>query len=137
MCDAVPEPDEPAFNLDWDVPGAETTRTVYRQNCDEGVTVELWKMEGSAHVPRFKRNSDPPAENLFGNLAIEWLLSHRKQGTSTCRSDIDSNGHVSIEDLLAVLQAWGSQDDSADVDQDGIVGTTDLTTLLSAWGPCP
>ncbi len=136
-CDPFPEQDGSTFNLDWAVPGAETSRTVYRQNCEEGATVELWKMEGSEHVPNFRRNSDPPGENLFGNQTIEWLLSHRKQSNSTCRGDVDSNGRVSIQDLLAVLKAWGTTDYSTDVDQDGIVGAADLITIISAWGDCP
>lgn len=136
-CDAYPDPDGPAFNLDWAVPGPETVRTVYRQNCDEGVTVELWQMEGSEHVPTFRRNSDPPTENLFGNQTLEWLLTHRKQSTITCRSDTDSNGRVGIEDLLVILKAWGNQNNTADIDRDGIVGISDLVTLINAWGPCP
>ena len=136
-CDPFPEQDESTFNLDWAVPGSETSRTIYRQNCDEGVTVELWRMDGSEHVPNFNRNSDPPIENLFGNQTIEWLLTHRKQSNSTCRSDTNSDGRVSIEDLLAVLKAWGTTDYSTDVDQDGIVGAADLITLISAWGDCP
>ena len=56
-----------AFNLDWNVGGNETTSTIYQQDCDDGVTVELWSMAGSEHVPNFRRGSDPPADNLFAN----------------------------------------------------------------------
>ena len=136
-CDVIPKVDGSPFNLDWSVPGAETTSTTYEQNCDGGVTVELWRMEGSQHVPLFRRNNDPPTENLFGNQALEWLLAHRKQHNTICPCDTDSNGLVGIEDLMALLGAWGSNESSSDFDLNGTVDVSDLSTLLDAWGPCP
>ncbi len=51
--------------------------------------------------------------------------------------DVDSDGFVTVHDLLAVLEAWSSDDPDADVDGDGIVGMDDLTAVINAWGPCP
>ena len=42
-----------------------------------------------------------------------------------------------VHDLLAVLEAWSSDDPDADVDGDGIVGRDDLEAVIAAWGPCP
>ena len=136
-CDAISEDGGPAFNLDWNVPGNETTSTVYQQNCDDGATVELWTMEGSEHVPNFYRNNDPPEENLFATHAIDWLLAHRKRANNECIGDINIDGIVSIHDLISVLAAWGSNDTPADIDLDGTVGVLDLSTLINFWGPCP
>ena len=136
-CDAMPMDGGPAFNLDWSVGGNETTSTIYQQACDDGVTVELWEMDGSEHVPNFRRGSDPPSDNLFANRVIDWMLSHRKPGNVLCPGDVDTSGGVNVDDLLLVLARWGSDDASADVDQNGIVGIEDLLQLIEAWGNCP
>lgn len=136
-CAFTSEDGGPAFNLDWNVSGNETTSTIYRQDCDEGVTVELWRMEGSEHVPNFRRNSDPPLDNLFANMAIDWLLAHRKPGINPCPGDVDIDGEVNIEDLLPLLGDWGGTDTASDINLDGTVNVLDLLALISAWGPCP
>lgn len=49
------------------------------------------------------------------------------------------DGVVSINDLLAVLGAWGPCPPPcpADLDGSGAVGVPDLLALLFNWGPCP
>lgn len=135
-CDFVPVNGGPAFNLDWNVGGNETTSTIYQQGCDDGVTVELWSMAGSEHVPNFRRGSDPPADNLFANNAIDWLLAHRKPGNLQCVGDVTTDGVINIKDLLSVLSAWGSDDAAADIDHDGTVNVADLLAVIQAWGDC-
>lgn len=57
-----------------------------------------------------------------------------------CFEDIDSDGVVSISDLLALLPAFGCDVDCSaeDVDRDGVVGVTDLMLILSRFGEsCP
>lgn len=136
-CDPVPVDGGPAFNLDWSVGGNETTSTIYQQACDDGVTVELWEMAGSEHVPNFRRGSDPVTANLFANRVLDWMLDHRKPGNVLCPGDVNTSGSVDIEDLLLVLARWGSNDASADVDLSGTVGVGDLLQLVEAWGNCP
>tara|TARA_Y100000589_G_C27164747_1_gene634278 strand:+ start:364 stop:1440 length:1077 start_codon:yes stop_codon:yes gene_type:complete len=136
-CDFIPQDGGPAFNLDWSVGGNETTSTIYEQNCEEGVTVELWEMAGSEHVPNFRRNSDAPSENLFANLAIDWMLAHPKPRLVQCSSDVDGNKVVDVNDLLSLLGSWGSDKPESDIDDNGIVNTVDLLTLIDNWGPCP
>ena len=126
-----------ALNLDWSVGGNETTSTIYKQNCDDDVTVELWTMTGSEHVPNFRRNSDPLESNLFANTALDWLLAHRKPGNLQCAGDVDGSTRVDIQDLLVVLQAWGSDDAAADTNLDGIVNVIDLLAVAESWGDCP
>ena len=50
--------------------------------------------------------------------------------------DVDGDGFVSVYDLLAVLEAWGTSDPDADIDGDGLVGWDDLMAVIYAWGPC-
>ena len=49
--------------------------------------------------------------------------------------DIDGNGTVDVDDLLALLAAWGpcDKDCPEDLDGDGTVNVDDLLTLLAAW----
>jgi hypothetical protein len=47
--------------------------------------------------------------------------------------DIDGDGDVDTDDLLAMLAAWGTNDPAADVNGDGIVNVDDLMILLSNY----
>ena len=53
-----------------------------------------------------------------------------------CPGDLDGNHSVGIDDLLLVLQAWGTNDEIADVTDDGMVDVSDLLVVISAWGAC-
>lgn len=54
-----------------------------------------------------------------------------------CVGDVDDDGTVGLQDLLALLAAWGPCPGcAADLDDDGMVSANDLLVLLSAWGPC-
>ena len=52
--------------------------------------------------------------------------------------DIDGDGNVGTNDILASLGDWGPDCDGcpADVDGDGDVDVDDLLTVVSAFGPC-
>ena len=50
---------------------------------------------------------------------------------------IDDDGEVGVDEILAVITAWDTNDADADVNDDGIVDVSDLLAILSAWGPCP
>jgi hypothetical protein len=55
-----------------------------------------------------------------------------------CSADLDGNGSVDIDDLLAFISAWGPCTSAcpADFDGNGEVAIDDLLILISAWGPC-
>ena len=49
--------------------------------------------------------------------------------------DIDGDGDVDTQDLLALLAAWGPCEGCPeDIDGNGVVNTADLLTLLANWG---
>ena len=49
--------------------------------------------------------------------------------------DIDEDGDVDTQDLLALLAAWGECEGCPeDIDGNGVVNTADLLTLLGNWG---
>ncbi len=66
-------------------------------------------------------------------LTIEFL--------EPCPFDLTGDGDVGVDDLLALLGAFGSCGGGgacpADFDGDGTVGVSDLLALLGALGPCP
>ncbi len=57
-----------------------------------------------------------------------------------CGGDINEDGGVDVDDLLALIGNWGPCDDPgncpSDLDDSGSVDVDDLLMLLSAWGPC-
>jgi hypothetical protein len=59
---------------------------------------------------------------------------------SCCPGDIDGNGEVGVDDLLALIGAWGVCSDPAncpaDLNGSGAVDVDDLLSLLSAFGGC-
>jgi parallel beta-helix repeat protein len=77
-------------------------------------------------------NNDP--DQISGN----WTDNGGNTVSGECPicADVDGDGFVAVHDLLAVLEAWSSDDPDADVDGDGIVGMDDLTAVIDAWGPC-
>lgn len=48
--------------------------------------------------------------------------------------DLDADGLVGSDDLLALLAAWGTVHSSSDLDGDGLVGVVDLLLMIAAWG---
>ena len=53
-----------------------------------------------------------------------------------CPADLDGDARVGVDDLLAVLSAWGSMNHSIDVDGDMLVGVEELLHVVGAWGDC-
>ncbi|MDP7086335.1 MAG: S8 family serine peptidase [Phycisphaerales bacterium] len=55
-----------------------------------------------------------------------------------CQGDVDGDGSVGTNDLLAVIAAWGACSGCpADINDDGWVGTDDILGVIAAWGSCP
>ena len=55
-----------------------------------------------------------------------------------CAADVSGDGTVDVNDLLAVIAAWGPcKNCSEDVDDSGSVDVNDLLTVIASWGPCP
>ena len=50
--------------------------------------------------------------------------------------DINGDGYVNVNDLLSIIDHWGTNDETADINFDGIVNITDLLIVISNWGPC-
>ena len=73
-------------------------------------------------------------EDSDGNMIAEFQFVI--EYTQTCLADLDSDGVVGVDDLLAVLAAF-QQNDGGDCDGDGDTDVDDLLLLISTWGSCP
>ncbi len=56
------------------------------------------------------------------------------QTTPPCPEDVNADGLVGVDDILALIAGWGTSE--PDVNGDGVVTTDDLLAVLGAWGPC-
>ncbi len=55
-----------------------------------------------------------------------------------CLGDVDGNGAVDVNDVLAMVSAWNTANYDADLDGDGLVDADDVLILLSQYGEtCP
>ena len=52
-----------------------------------------------------------------------------------CTGDLDGDGVVDVDDMLAMLGDWGLSG-ASDIDGSGIVNIDDLMLLFARWGPC-
>jgi hypothetical protein len=70
------------------------------------------------------------------------FVVHYPPPPPSCPADCDFNGHVNIDDLFAIIAAWGPCPPPpticwADINHDGFVGIDDLFAVIQSWGPCP
>ena len=58
--------------------------------------------------------------------------------TITCIEDINTDGSVSVEDLLSLIGAWGTDGNGADIAAPyDMINVTDLLAIVAAFGNCP
>ena len=82
---------------------------------------------------------DDPAttDTGVGSAPIVDMGAYEFQVDSDCPADVDGDGVVDINDLFAILAAWGDCDDCPeDVNGDGTVDINDVFEVLACWGPC-
>jgi probable HAF family extracellular repeat protein len=61
-----------------------------------------------------------------------WVARIRRGGAG-CRVDLDGDGQVSIQDLLAYLAAYAAGDQRTDVNGDGLITVQDFLAFLAAY----
>jgi hypothetical protein len=89
-----------------------------------------------AGAPRFVDDPATPDGGSGGPPVVDMGVFELQ--VASCHGDVDGSGDVDLDDLLAVLAAWGPCPGcAADLDDDGVVGLDDLLAVLAAWGPCP
>jgi hypothetical protein len=53
-----------------------------------------------------------------------------------CPGDRNNNGVVDVDDLLIVINTWGTADPAGDATGNGIVDVDDLLVVINDWGTC-
>lgn len=66
-----------------------------------------------------------------------WSDNGGNEWCPVCEDDINADGVVGIDDLLAVISAWGSCVCIEDINGDTVVDVTDLLLVIQDWGTCP
>ena len=128
-CSSVEE-NGPPIDLDGSIPGAETSRVILADGCDQQGSAELWRIDGGSHGPSFNGN--------FARELVAWLLEHgRSTDESPCSADVNGDAVVDGGDLSLLLAKWGTAAEEYDLDEDGVVGGGDLSLVLATWGVCP
>ena len=56
---------------------------------------------------------------------------------ASCAGDVNGDGGVDVDDLVAVILAWGTVSCDGDANDDGSINVDDLITVIINWGPCP
>ena len=65
-----------------------------------------------------------------------WMDCFEAEATDPAtEGDVDGDGDADVDDILALLAAWGTNDAAADLNGDGVVDVNDLLLLLAALSP--
>ncbi|UCD75903.1 MAG: hypothetical protein JSV91_03085 [Phycisphaerales bacterium] len=85
-------------------------------------------LEAGNYVLELRRQDD---YNTDWDVAVTWLLPEPSCGYA----DVNCDGTVNIDDLFAVLAAWGACDACPeDINEDGVVNIDDIFEVLGNWG---
>ena len=88
---------------------------------------------GGAVFLGFPIEAMPDAAQL---MLIDTVLEWSSGGDEPCLADCDNDGVVGVNDLLAIIDAWGTNA-GCDVNGDGIIDVVDLLEVVGNWGECP
>jgi len=77
--------------------------------------------------------------NSLQQIAGEWLDAGGNEVVDQCVGscpDLNNDGIVGVNDLLVIIDKWGTNDAIADLNGDGIVDVGDVLLVIGNWGPC-
>lgn len=111
-----------------------------------GVAAMIFSMDTSLTVNEVKGIMEDTSRDLGSSgydTSFGWGMVNAHDAVMAvdieepCPGDIDGDSHVGVDDLLALIAAWGPCTGcSEDLDGDDHVGVDDLLALIAAWGPC-
>ena len=81
--------------------------------------------------------SDGSSNGSVVEAAVDAVMIARADcdDPNPCSGDLDGNGEVNVDDILAVIGSFGSGA-SGDVDGDGDTDVDDLLAVVGSFGPC-
>ncbi|MCH2136598.1 MAG: hypothetical protein MK101_08450 [Phycisphaerales bacterium] len=99
----------------------DVSRSDLKSTLNDGSVIAAWCDERDGQSRVYAQRIDPD-----GSLG----------GDGSCAGDFNGDDHVTVDDLLAMLAVWGSDDAQCDLNGNGEVDVEDLLALLAVWGPC-
>jgi hypothetical protein len=100
----------------------------------------LYNFRFVANVPPTTGTVTLGTYRVVGSLGAETVIP--TVPPPSCQGDVTGDNVVNVNDLLAVINAWGPcaspcAADIAPPGGDGVVNVNDLLAVINAWGPCP
>ena len=137
----------PAFNSHIGWPNQQKLGDYYHTVSDQAAVniVYAATFTGGQDV-YFLRAGDCNTNNVHDGIDILFGMSADANGNSIpdecegigCPADVNGDDTVNVQDLLAVIGAWGPcAGCAADVNDDSQVNVIDLLAVINGWGPCP
>ncbi|MHC5001998.1 MAG: PEP-CTERM sorting domain-containing protein [Planctomycetota bacterium] len=72
------------------------------------------------------------------DVRIDNIAIQTTGGSDPCPSDVDGDGETGVDDLVAIILAWGvCSGCPEDITGDDRVNVDDLVGCILEWGPCP
>ena len=98
-----------------------------------------WSLDGDGHAVLDDAFTSPGfgLEDVVTGHDYAWCIDAPFETVACpfCAADVDGDGEVGVEDLVAVIVAWGPCPGCPeDVDGDGGVDVDDLVAVVAGWG---
>ena len=119
-CNPDAREDLAPIDLDHSAAGAETTVQRIRQSCADGITVELWTMQGVGHFPAFQPYT-------IGAVILGWLAGVAGGGEGEPPAAAESGG-------LQSLTLGGDRPSTFLLPETRLLGPLPLVVLLHGFG---
>jgi uncharacterized repeat protein (TIGR01451 family) len=113
----------------FDPDGADTPGTINERNCPAGACCMA---DGSC----LEDTGSAECQDAGGAWQGEGTLCMEVACGVPCPPDVTGDGLVDVQDLVAVVLAWGTSNPEADVNGSGTVDVADLVEVVLGWGVC-
>jgi hypothetical protein len=110
-----------------------------RRDPEVTVLFDAWHLfDKGTHFTEFNQEQECEFRDTFAVIVDFDPLCN-----TGCPGDVTGNGVIDVDDLLAVIGAWGTPGCGGaapcceDFDGNGSVDTSDLLMVINGWGTCP
>jgi hypothetical protein len=93
-------------------------------------TIDLVSFSGGDLLDNSNVHPKNPEAGAFFSAILSEVI--REAG---CPADLSVDGIINVQDLLFLIEGWGSAGDS-DLDGDGTTSINDLLIVIQSWGEC-